>query len=130
MRHGIKGRIQTIEWFRLSDAYHRKVPGPEVIQVLRCGEQLKELDNPRIPAGNVPCELLKHAGGSLSTPVGHGICHFGTWTAHLWDDAMEFTIAYEVAYVGNYPISAGLNKLIVVELIEVLFQDLYLSGNH
>ncbi len=55
---------------------------------------------------------------------------FGTRAGHLGGDAVQRPVADQVADVRRDPVGAGLDELVVVELVEVFLQDAELLAEH
>jgi len=101
----------------------------DVIHVLRSAEQLKKFYHPSVPACDIACQLLYHGGGAFTAPKSDRVGHFGTRTADLRRHIVHRAIANELTDVWHHPGGTGLDKLIVVELFEVVCEDGNLFSN-
>src|SRR5262249_3879453 len=101
----------------------------EVIHVLRGGELLEELDGARVPAADVPRELLQHRRRALAAPVGDGVRDLGARAADARRDRVQAAVADQVADVRRDPFCARLDELIIVGLGQVLLEHRDLLGD-
>ncbi|MEZ4612654.1 MAG: hypothetical protein R2838_20830 [Caldilineaceae bacterium] len=102
----------------------------QMVQVLGGRQRLEELDDARIPVGDVPGQLFQHGRGALAPAEGDGIGHLGARAADGGHDAVERPVADQVADVGHDPRRAGLDEEIVVHLVQILGHHLGLLGQH
>ena len=98
------------------------------IHVLRLRQQFEELHDMYAPACDVARQLFQHGSSAFTPPVADGIGNFDTRAAR--QNVVWSGITDEVTDVGYDPFLAGLDKLIVVELRQVLFQHLYRIRNY
>ena len=92
-------------------------------------EPLKELNHPRVPAGDVARQLLEHGRRAFAPPVRDGVGDLGARADGARGHAVQRPVADQVADVGRHPLGAGLDELIVVELVEILAQHRDLFGD-
>ena len=90
------------------------------VHVLGVGEHLEELDRVRAPAGDVAGELLQDEDRALAAAQGDGLGDLGARVVDRGGDALDGLVADQVADVGDHPGGAGLDELVVVELVEVV----------
>ncbi len=93
--------------------------GSHVVQVLRSGQHLKELDSVCAAAGNIARELLHQQHIALAPSEGDGAGDLGARAGYCRGDSVDRLEADQIADIGNHPWRAGLNELIVVKLIEI-----------
>ena len=101
-----------------------------VIHILRPAQNLKALDYSRRPTGHVARQLFEHGRGALAPAKGDGVRDFGARARDFRHHAVQAPVADQVADVRHDPIAAGFDELIVVKLIEVLFEHSRLLGDH
>src|SRR5215471_16521664 len=88
------------------------------------GDQpLKELDSRGRKTRNVHRDLLQRQDGALSPPVANGVGHFGAAVARRRGDFVNGVVANQLPDIGDHPGSAGFNKLVVVKLPNVFFEN-------
>ena len=80
----------------------------------------EELDGVRSPGGGVAGQLFHDQHRALAAAEGDGVGDFGARVVDGGGDASDGLIADEVADVGDDPGRAGLDELVVVELVEVV----------
>ena len=95
------------------------VEAADVLHVLGVGEDLEELDRVRTPAGDVAGQFLQDQYSPFAAAEGDGVGDFRAGVVDGGGDASDGLVANEVADVGNDPGRAGLDELVVVELVEV-----------
>ena len=107
---------------RLPAAQVRRVvvARPQVVHVLRRAEQLEVLDRARVPAGDVARELLEHRRRALAPAERDRVRDLGAREPARAAERVQRLVADQVADVGDRPVGAGLDELVVVELLEVL----------
>ncbi len=106
------------------------IPEPNVVHVLCVAEDAEELHSVSAPARSVAGQLLHHQDGALTAAQRDGLSNLGAGIIDRRSDSLHRLIADQVANIRNNPRGAGLNKLIVIELIEILGQDGKLFLNH
>ena len=95
----------------------------EVVHVLGVAEKAEEFDGMGAPAGGVAGQFLHDQQGALAAAEGDGVGDLGTWVVDGGVDASDGLVADEVADIGDDPGGAGLDELVVVELVEVVGDD-------
>ena len=130
---GVPGGVERAADGRPGFGQADAVPGgaqrSQMVEVLRRRQQLEELDGTRVPAGHVARELLEHRRGPLSPAVGDRVRDLGARAADHLGQAVQRAVAEQVADVRRHPLRAGLDELVVVELLEVLLEDRDLAGD-
>ena len=91
-----------------------------MVHVLRVAQHLKHLRRVRAPGGNIASELLHDQHGSLAPAQGNGLGHLGARIVDRCRDPFDRLVADQIADIGNDPGGAGLDKLVVVKLIEII----------
>ncbi len=126
----IEGPVQTRDLFPIAQIGRVMGFRANVIHVLRPAQNLKALDHPRRPTGHVARQLFEHGRGALAPAKGDGVRDFGARARDFRHHAVQAPVADQVADVRHDPIAAGFDELIVVKLIEVLFEHARLLGDH
>ena len=95
----------------------------DVVHVLGVGEDAEEFHGVGSPGGGIAGQLLHHQDRALAAAERDGVGDFGARAVDRWGDAAYGLVADEVADVGDDPGGAGLDELVVVELVEVFGDD-------
>ena len=90
----------------------------------------KVLDHSCRPPRDIPSELLQYGSRSLPSPIADCVGDFGTGTRYPRRHAMEGAISDQPTDIGSYPVSAGLDKEIIVELVDIFLDHRGLLGQH
>ena len=122
MRQRVERGIAPLQRLPIAQVGGHAILQPDMIHVLAGFEPLKELDHPRVPAGDVARQLLQHGGRAFAPPVGDGVRHFGARADGARGHAVHRPVADQVADVRRHPLGAGLDELIVIELVEIFAQ--------
>ncbi len=67
-------------------------------------------------------QLLEHQRRALAAAIGDGVGDLGARRGDLRRHAVQRPVADQVADVGHHPVGAGLDELVVVELLDVLLE--------
>ena len=118
----VKGRIYIFQLLPVLKAGGSQVVRAEVVQVLGGNEQFEIFHHIGIPPGDVPGQLLNNGCGPLSSPVGNGVGDFGAPAEFRVGNLDKRTVAHKCADIRHHPFAAGLDELVVVELVEVLLE--------
>ena len=85
-----------------------------VVHVLRIGQHAEEFDRMRSPAGSVAGQFLHHQHGPLAAAECDGVSDLRAWIVDARVDAIDRLVANQVADVGDHPLGARLDELVVV----------------
>ncbi len=117
------GAVDLRQRLRVPDIGDGQILRAHMIQVL-CGRELREhLHHARIPAGHVARQVFEHRRGALAPAEADGIGHFGAGAERARGQSIHRPVADQVADIGDDPLGAGLDELIVVQLRQILVQD-------
>src|SRR5262245_4672571 len=100
-----------------------------MIHKLRPAQQVEKFHRERVPAGDIPCQLLKDESRSLPPAITRRIRHFRTRGELVRADRMQRAIADQVADVGEHPRRAGFDEQVVVKLVEIFLENPNLFGD-
>src|SRR5215211_7244667 len=123
MRGRVESAAKSLERLPLAQIRRVEIRGTNVIHELRPAEQLKKLNRARIPARDIARELLKYGSGTFAAAITDGVRHFGARRELVGANWMQRVVTDQVADVRQHPWRAGLDKLIVVKLLEIFFQN-------
>ena len=126
----IEGGPQGLEPTPVAQVRREVVARPDMVHPLGGGDHQEIFDHARRPAGDVARELLQHRGGSQAPPEADGVGDLGPGAGDARGRAVQRPIADQAADVGRCPVGAGLDELVVVELLDVLLDDGRLLGDH
>ncbi len=118
-------RAEKLEPVSIAHVDEALVVRPPVVQVLRRRDQLEELDDAGLPARDVVRDFLQGRQGALAPPQANRIgdlgppAERGAFDRHLEQPAHP----NQIPDVGNDPLSARLDKEIVVRLIQLFLDD-------
>jgi hypothetical protein len=127
-RDPVEGRSDLLEPLGPAQIRRGMIEQPDVVHVLRRDQMLEELDDARVPPGDVARQLLQHGGCSLAPAKRNGMRHLGARARDPGRNSMQPAIADQVADVRHDPFGAGLDELVVIELVEILFEHGDLLG--
>ena len=122
VRHGVEGAAARAHCRLRAQVGGGPGVRAQVLHVLGGGELLEELGHVRRPVGQVARQLLQHQRGALAAAVGDGVGDLGARRSHRGTRATQRSVPDQVADVGRDPVRAGFDELVVVELLDVLFQ--------
>jgi hypothetical protein len=94
-----------------------------VADALRGCEHLEKLDGMRAPACSVTGKLLEYGHSALAAAEADGVGNFRARAVHGRRDPVDLLVADKVSDIRHHPWCAGLDKKIVVELRDVLFNN-------
>jgi len=99
----------------------------QVIEVLRGGQQLEELDNASGPAAYIAGQLLDHARGAFAAAIVERVRYVSALAESSGAGGMERADAKQVANVRDNPLLASFNEPVFVEAEDVEFDRIVLS---
>ena len=103
---------------------------PDVVEVLGRRQPEEELDDGGIPRGDVDGQRFQHGRGHLAPSeadrVGDVCPSAPQLPLKLW---VEWLISHQVGDVRDRPLGTRLDELVVVELVDVLFESRDLLGD-
>ncbi len=123
MRARFESAAKSLERLPLAQIGRVEIRWSNVIHELRPRKQLEKLDRARVPARDIARELLEYGSGAFTAAITDGVRHFGAWRRLVGPDWMERAITDQVADVRQDPWRAGLDKLVVVKLLEIFLQN-------
>jgi hypothetical protein len=85
-----------------------------VVHVLAGDQALEELDHVGRPAGDITRQLLQHGDRALAPTIGNGVRDLGAAADDGRRDAVQRTIADQIADVRDRPLGAGLDERVIV----------------
>ncbi|TKB84496.1 MAG: hypothetical protein E8D43_15595 [Nitrospira sp.] len=130
MRQAVEGRIAPLQHLPVPQVRRGPIGRTDVVHVLAGLKPLEELHDARVPPRHVSRQLFKYRRRSLATPIGNRIGHLGARAAGPFRHTVQRPVADQVSDVGSHPIGAGLDKLVIVELIEILSQHRNVFSQH
>src|SRR6185369_3951682 len=125
-----KRRIEIVQLLRMPKVCEAEIFGTQVVEILRCREKLEKLDDAGIPSGHVACQLLEYGRSSLAPSIGQGVGDLCALTEIGVRKNKETSGANQIADIGNNPLRAGFDELIVVRSVQVLLQHRNLLGDY
>ena len=124
---GMRGRFESgaesLERLPLAQIRCVKIRRANVIHELRPLEQLEELDSARVPARDIPRQLLEYTSSPFAPAITNRVRHFRPRCELVGRDWMQRAISDQVADVREDPWRAGFDELIVVKLLEIFLDN-------
>ena len=126
--HRIEGRVQPVEPVAGAQIHGGLVPRSEVVHALIGNQPLEELDGDGGPARHIHDQLFEREQRALAAAIADGVGHLGAPALGRGADFVRRVRTHQIADIGDHPRGAGLDELVVVELLDVLFEDRRLPG--
>src|SRR5262245_33065898 len=123
MRGRFESAAKSLERLPLAQVRRVECRWPNVIDELRPPQQLEKLNRARVPARDVARELFEYGSGSFASTITDRVRYFGARRELVRPDWVQRAITDQVADVRKDPWRAGLDKLIVVKLLEIFLQN-------
>src|SRR5258707_12446469 len=123
MRSRFESAAKSLERLPLAQIRRVEIRWSNVIHELTPRNQLEKLNRARVPARDITRELLEHGSGAFAAAIADGVRHFGARRELVGPDWMQRAITDQVADVRQDPWRTGLDKLIVVKLLEVFLPN-------
>ena len=123
---GLERSAQQFEALGVAQVRCAQILRAQVVEVLRGGEQLEELDHSRRPGADVARQLFQDRGRALAAPVGDGVRDVGAVADGAGADREERPCREQIADVGHDPIGTGLDEPVLEEVFDVLLDIEYL----
>ena len=119
----VEGGPQAPQRAAVADVDRRVVAGLDVAHALGRDQPPELLDSDRGPPRDVDRHLLEREQRALAAAISDRVRHLGATVAAGGGDLVDRVVADQVADVGNHPAGAGLDELVVVELLDVVLND-------
>src|SRR5262249_37473206 len=101
-----------------------------MLHILGRGELFEILNNTGIPVSHVARQLLDNRGRAFAPAVCNGIGDLGALTETCVWKHLQASSANQISDIRHDPFRASFYELIVIQLLQVLFENRYLLGDN
>ena len=119
----VEGGIHALQLQPPAQVHRGRVVGTDVVHAFGGDQPLEELNGRSRQPRNIHGNLFQRQQRSLAASITKRVGHFGAPAAYRASNFIDRVVADQVADIGDNPRGTRFDELVVVKLLDVLFQN-------